>query len=134
MKKTALLFTLIYFTVAGCNPARRIIMKNSSADTAQFIWTTPEDSIGTNPFVMHNSKELKFVLPPGKKDVSLSFGIGSWSPEYMQRFIRYLVSLEIIGSGHSSKLLSTPEEISSFLMTRRKGSGKTKIEIIVTGQ
>ena len=132
MIKTALLFTLFYFTVAGCNPARRIIMKNSSADTAQFIFTTPEDSIGTNPFVMHNAKELKFVLAPGEKDVSLSFGIGSWSPEYMERFVRYLVSMEIIRAGKPSNLLSTPAEISSFLMAHRKGSTKTKIELSVS--
>lgn len=131
MIKVAFISCLLYTTFTGCDPARRITMKNNSADTAQIIWTASDDSIGFNPFVLNNSKDLKFVLLPRKKEISLSFGTGSWTPEYLQRFMRYLVSLEIVHPGHPALMLTTPQEINSFLLAHRKGNSKNKIEIVV---
>lgn len=106
--KACLILVIVAALAAGCDPARRITMKNIGSDTTQIIWTASEDSIGFNPFVLHNSKELKFTIPPGKNnEVKLSFGVGSWTPEYLETFMKYLKSMEVISRQQSFKLDSS---------------------------
>ena len=115
----------------SCNPARLHCMKNNAADTVQITWMASEDSIGFNPFVLNNSRELKFTLPPGGHNkIKMSFGSGNWSPAYVQHLMKYLVSLQVQSPKHQ-KVLSSPKEISEFLLAHRRGLGGKRIELTV---
>src|SRR4051812_17173250 len=103
--KLLLFIFLVLLTCCACDPARRINMKNIGSDTAEITWNASEDSIGFNPFVLNNSKELKYVLPPGKNNfISMTFGVGSWSPDYVDMFMKYLESVEIKSKQENIKL------------------------------
>ncbi len=108
---------------SGCNPARRISMKNSSADTAEFILTASDDSIGFNPLVLHNSKELRFRIPPGKNnEINLSFGLGEWTKDYIDFFIKYLVAVQMT-SAHQNVKLDSAQTIKDYFLAHRKKRG-----------
>ena len=115
----------------SCDPVRRIDMKNDTADSAQVIWTLNEDSLMNNPFLLSNSKELKFVLYPPKNEIKMSFGTGSWTPTDVQKLVGNLISLEIISSSQRIKIDSLPL-LKEFLLARRKGIGGARIEIVVS--
>ena len=105
-------------------------MKNTGPDTAQIIWTAREDSIGFNPFVLHNSKHLKFTLPPSQQnELKLTFGEGAWTEDYINSFVRYLEGVEII-SNHSSLKLDTSQAIKNYFIAHRKKKA-TVIEVLV---
>ena len=109
----------------------RIDIKNNSADTAHIIWTLNEDSLSNNPFLLSNSKELKFDLYSPKRDeIKMSFGPGNWSPKEIQRLVGHLTSLEIISSTQRIKIDSLPL-LKDFLLARRKGVGGARIEIVI---
>lgn len=128
--KAFLLLVIVAAFAVGCDPARRITMKNVGTDTTQIIWTASEDSIGFNPFVLHNSKELKFTIPPGKNnEVKLSFGVGSWTPDYVETFMKYLKSVEVISKQQSFKLDSTAVIKEYFLAHRKKN--RTVVEVLM---
>ncbi|HEX8314560.1 MAG TPA: hypothetical protein VF609_06195 [Flavisolibacter sp.] len=94
------------FLIAGCNPLRRIDMKNTTGDSVQIIWTLNEDSLSNNPFMLSNSKELKFTLQaPKTARINMSFGPGSWTPTEVQKLVNRLQSLEIISA--SQRIRST---------------------------
>lgn len=115
----------------GCDPSRRIEMKNRSNDSAEVIWRVKEDSIGFNPFNISNSQELKFKLPPhGRSDIKLSFGVGTWSPSEVEKVINGVESLEIISSTYKMKIDSLPL-LRDYLLARRKGFGGSKIQIVI---
>ena len=115
----------------SCDPVRRIDIKNNSADTAHIIWTLNEDSLSNNPFLLSNSKELKFDLYSPKRDeIKMSFGPGNWSPKEIQRLVGHLTSLEIISSTQRIKIDSLPL-LKDFLLARRKGVGGARIEIVI---
>lgn len=115
----------------GCDPTRRIEMKNKSDDTAYVVWRIKEDSIGHNPFNISNNRELKFTLRPHKKSkVKLSFGHGTWSPSEVEKLIGGLESFELSSRQHKIKIDSLPL-LKEYLLARRKGIG-AKIEILVT--
>ncbi|MDQ6610485.1 MAG: hypothetical protein M3Y85_11770 [Bacteroidota bacterium] len=127
-----LFFTLVVssFLFVRCNPARRITMKNVGSDTAQVVWTAREDSIGFNPFVMNNSRSLKFSIPPNKNnEINMSFGIGAWTPEYLNGFLKYLVAVEVTSRQQNFKLDSA-EKIKEFFLTHRK-KRSTVVEILL---
>lgn len=127
-------FVLLVAALAcgGCSPARLICMKNNTADTVHITWMASEDSIGFNPFVLNNSRELKFTIPPGaNNEIKMSFGSGNWTPAYVEHLMKYLVSLEIQSSKNQTTL-SSAKEISAYLLAHRKGIGSKRIEIAVT--
>ena len=126
--KICLLLVIIATLAFSCDPTRHITMKNIGSDTTQIIWTASEDSIGFNPFVLHNSNELKFTVPPGKKnEVKLSFGVGSWTPDYVETFMKYLKSVEVKSKRQSFKLDSSAV-IKEYFLAHRKKNG-TVVEI-----
>lgn len=133
MRKYLILpFLFIGLMLYGCDPARRIEMKNKSSDTAEFIWKSREDSIGFNPFVLTNNKELKFTIPPHKNSkIKMSFGIGVWSPSEVEKVIFGIESFEILSARHKIRIDSLPQ-LRDYLLARRKGVGGSKIEIVIT--
>jgi hypothetical protein len=106
----------------GCNPARRIEMKNMSGDTAQVIWKIQEDSSGQNPFNLSNNKELKFRCRPGVRQYysPCRLASGTWSPSELGFMISKVESLEIISARRVVKIDSLPL-LKDFLLARRKG-------------
>ena len=117
--------------MSSCDPVRIIKMNNKSADTAEVIWTLNEDSLSNNPFLISNSKVLKFTLyPPNRKSIDFSFGPGNWSPQEVQKLVGYLTSMEIISSTQRIKIDSLPI-LKEFLLARRKGIGGARIEIVI---
>jgi hypothetical protein len=127
----SLLFLLVFAAcLLSCDPARRIEMKNSSSDTALVIWRVKKDSIGFNAFNLSNNRELKFTLPPKKNsEIKMSFGIGVWSPEEVEKLIHRLESFEI-KTPHQNFKIDSLAQLRSYLLARRKGSSKIKIEIM----
>ena len=106
-------------------------MINKTNDTAEVIWKSQEDSIGFNPFVLNNKKKLVFVLPPHKHSkVKLSFGMGTWSPEEVEKTIHLLDYFAINAPGQQLKIDSLPL-LKTWLLERRKGIGKSKIRIVI---
>jgi hypothetical protein len=124
--------TLLCVAVAGlcaCDPARRIEMRNSTADTAEIIWRVKEDSIGFNAFNLSNNRELKFTLPPNRKaPIKMSFGIGVWSPSEVEKLIQRLEWYQVRSAAGELRIDSLPL-LKDYLLSRRKGS--SKIEILI---
>ena len=115
----------------SCDPSRRIEMVNKTNDTVEIVWKSKEDSIGLNPFVLNNKKKLEFVLPPEKgSEMKLSFGIGTWSPEEVEKAIHLLEYFEINSPSQHLRIDSMPL-LKTWLLERRKGFGKSKIVIVV---
>lgn len=129
MKYSLLFLPVLAGCLLSCDPARRIEMKNSSTDTAHIIWRVKKDSIGFSAFNLSNNRELKFMLPPNRNsEIKMSFGIGVWSPEEVEKLIRRLESLEIKTARQNFKIDSMPQ-LRNYLLSRRKGSSKIKILI-----
>lgn len=127
---TGLLLFLLTVLV-GCDPVRRIDMVNKTADTVRFVWKLNEDSLMFNPFLLSNSKELSFTLaPPKTTAIKMSFGEGSWSLRDVQKLVGFLTSFEIKSPSRQVKIDSLPM-LKDFLLSRRKGIGKARIEIVV---
>lgn len=123
-------FLIAGLLITACDPARRITMKNSTADTAQIIFKAREDSIGWNPFVMNNSRELSFTLPPNdSKGISLPFGIGSWTPAYVESLMRHLVSIELVSKNKTTKMDSAAI-LRDYFLSHRKKRG-TVVEFLI---
>jgi hypothetical protein len=116
----------------NCDPARRIDMKNNTSDTAEIIWTLNEDSLLNNPFLISNSTELKFRLfPPKTNRINMSFGRGNWTPDEITKLVGYLESLEINSASQHIKIDAKPV-LKEFLLARRRGVGRARIEIVVS--
>lgn len=133
VKKIRIIIGLLLFLTAlvGCDPVRRIDMVNQTADTVQFIWKLNEDSLMFNPFLLSNSKELSFTLaPPKTTAIKMSFGEGSWTIRDVQKLVGFLTSFEIKSPSQHVKIDSLPL-LKEFLLSRRKGIGKARIEIVV---
>lgn len=115
--------------VCSCSPVRRIDMKNTGTDTVEFIWTMNEDSLANNPFMLSNSKELKFSLyPPKRAEIKMSFGAGNWSLTEVEKLVNKLASLEI-KSARQHILIDSLPLLKEFLLARRKGADGGRIEI-----
>jgi hypothetical protein len=125
----ALLFTSI---LVSCDPARRINMRNQSAQDVEIIWTIKEDSIHSSHFFISNSKEFKLELKPNTPSVriNMSFGVGTWTPLVIKNLADDLESMLIRWGEHEIKL-DTEEKIGDYLMSRRKGIGRRQIWIVV---
>lgn len=127
-----LLFSSV--NMVGCDPMRRIDMKNKSGQDVEITWKLKDlDSLYKSPFFISNSKTVKFNLKPSKpyNRANMSFGIGTWTPAFLTEITDRLEALEILSQSDTIKLKSS-EEINSFLSTRRKGIGKRRIEILVS--
>lgn len=121
---------LLAGAACSCSSVRRIDMKNTGTDTVEFIWTMNEDSLTNNPFMISNSKELKFALyPPKRSQIKMSFGPGNWSPTQVEKLVNHLVSLEIKSATQRIKIDSLPL-LKEFLLARRKGADGGRIEIV----
>jgi hypothetical protein len=115
--------------LCSCDPLRRLQMKNQGSGDAEFIWKLKEhDSLHRNPFFMSNSDIVEFKLKNTKPHnfVNMSFGIGSWTPEYLNQLSQTIESVIIKSTADSMKLNSSAE-IFDYLFKHRKGIGKKKI-------
>jgi hypothetical protein len=120
--------------IASCDPLRRINMKNKSAENASIIWTLKErDSLYKSPFFISNSKITRFDLKPSKpyNEVKMSFGLGSWTRDSLAMITDRLETLEII-SGTTKIKIDSSKNIYDYLLARRKGLGKKRIEIVIS--
>lgn len=128
-----ILFLLLSKFIISCNPQKRIIMRNASADDAEIIWKIAEDSVNVSRLYISNSPEVKIYLRPVKPHnlADMSFGIGTWSDTELNDFADDLESLEVKSRNQNFKL-SVPVEIKKYLLENRKGFGKTKIRITIT--
>ena len=129
--KTKVIFLIVLVALAaGCDPARRINMKNETDSDAEITWVIKEDSLHSSPFFIESSREQKFELKaqsPGNA-IYMSAGIGTWTPRYLREIVNDLDTVIIRWSDKEIKL-SSEEEIFSFLLPRRNGIGKDKILI-----
>lgn len=114
----------------GCDPSRRIEMKNYSNDTAEVVWKAKTDSIGFNPFNISNSKELRFIIPPHRNSaVKLSFGVGKWTPAEVEKVIHRLEYFQLTLPSQKLRIDSLAE-LRDYLLARRR-SGSSVIEIAI---
>jgi hypothetical protein len=130
--KTTLLILGIMFTLMSCDPARRINMKNDTGADAEITWIIKEDSLHSSPFFITSAKEQKFELKadsPGNA-IYMSAGVGTWTPKYLREIVNDLDTVIIRWKDKELKL-SSEDEIFGFLLPRRKGVGKDKIEILL---
>lgn len=118
--------------VISCDPMRRINMTNSTDQKAEIIWHIKEDSIHSSPLFISNTKEMKFELLPDKPGnrIRLSAGVGNWTPAELKNFVDDLDSVIIRHSGGEIKLTSE-DAIADYLMKRRKGLDRGKIELAI---
>lgn len=129
MMKYSLLLLSSVVCLLACDPARRIEMTNLSQDTAEVIWRVKKDSIGFNAFNLTNNRELKFTLLPNReKAIKMSFGVGVWSPQEVERLIHRLESFEIKSARHHL-FIDSLVPLRNYLLSRRKGN--SKIQIII---
>lgn len=129
MKYSFLFLPFVAAWLLSCNPARRIEMSNLGSDTAHVIWRVKKDSIGFNAFNLSNNRELKFTLLPNRNDgIKMSFGVGVWSPEEVERLIHRIESFEIKTARQNLRIDSLVP-LRNYLLARRKGS--SKIQIVV---
>jgi len=129
MKILAFCMTVLVI-ISGCDPLRRINMKNETGSDAEITWIIKEDSLHKSPFFISSSREQKFELKPKSPDnaIYMSAGIGTWTPRYMREIVNDLDSL-IIRWNDKEIRLGSEKEIMDFLLPRRRGVGKDKIII-----
>jgi hypothetical protein len=133
MAALAVIVVVLAWFSPGCNPLRRIDMKNRSGQDVEIRWKLKDlDSIYKSDFFISNSDNLTFQLKPEKpyNEVKMSFGVGLWKPEDLAAVTDRLESLRIRSSSGTLEL-KTSEEIYQFLSHRRKGIGKRKILILI---
>ncbi|MGZ8536932.1 MAG: hypothetical protein ACXWV9_01655 [Flavisolibacter sp.] len=127
-----ILFALLIFSVLffSCDPMRRIDMRNSTDEEIEITWNIKEDSILVSPFFLSNSKKTTFKLYPESpyNRVSMSCGIGVWTPQAIQELTNDLDSVVIKHKGGEINL-NSDEEIKNFLFSRRRGFERDKIRI-----
>ena len=132
--RLAIIAMVLAGMAAGCNPYRKINMKNRSGGDVEFTWKLIEqDSLQKSPFFMSNSTTTKFDLKPEKpyNTVEMTFGMGSWRKDVLDQLTARLECLEI-KSGNGTIQLKSSKEIYTFLYNRRTGIGKRKIDILIT--
>ena len=111
---------------------RRLQLRNESSGDAEVIWTLKKtDTLHTSPFYT-NSLQTHFQLKNHKPHnfVNMSFGMGTWSTDYLRQVTDHLESL-IIKTAVDSLLLNSSSDIYSYLSARKKGLGKRKIVISI---
>jgi hypothetical protein len=123
-------FVLVSLAMGSCDPKRRLNMKNYSGTEVEITWKIKEDSLHKSPFFIESDKEQKFTLKPGRPGnaVFLSVGIGTWTPKFLRSVVDDLESMTIKYSDKEI-VLDSEEAIFEYLLARRRGVGKDKIEI-----
>ena len=116
----------------SCDPNRRLNLRNYSDGNVEIMWKIKEDSLHKSPFFIESDKELRFVLSPAKPGniILMSAGIGTWTPKFLRSVVDDLESMTIRYKNQEI-LLDSEEEIFQYLLARRRGIGKDKIEIRV---
>jgi hypothetical protein len=124
------LFILLMLT--SCDPMRRVIIKNNSAEPATITWRLKEDSAMHSKLFISNSKEVRFTIKnsPPHNVIRIPFGIGNWKKGDLQNLADDLESLEI-NSSSINVLLSTEEEIKAYLQANIRGILHKNIKIYV---
>ena len=117
------------FFLVSCDPMRRINMKNESGQEARITFHIKEDSLHKSPFFLSSDDESVFYFPSeSTKTMRLSAGIGTWTPFHLRNLVDDLESMTIQWADKEIKM-DKEEEIFQYLLSRRKGLGKDKIEI-----
>ena len=129
--KCIIVFLITILTLlTACDPLRRIKMKNRSGHDAEITWIIKQDSINQSPFFISSALDVKFDLKPQQpaNEINMSFGVGTWTPKVVQNLVDDLDSV-IIRGNKGVISIKGEEEIKKFLLARRKGFAKDKIEI-----
>lgn len=131
LMKWLLVATALWCTI-GCDPARRINMKNASSHDAEIIWLIKEDSVLNSPLFMNHSTEVRFLLKPERPYhlVKLSTGAGNWNPSAFNAIINDFDSLII--KTHQGVIRLGADELKPFLWARRGSVDKSNINIFLT--
>ncbi|MDQ3682262.1 MAG: hypothetical protein M3352_04205 [Bacteroidota bacterium] len=107
-------------------------MRNKSNNDAEVIFKLKEDSAKTSPFFISNSTRVDFNLKNKKPQnfASMSFGLGRWTEASIKNIADDLESFEIKHT-KDSMLLTTEDQIAKYFFAKRKGTFKSRIEIIL---
>lgn len=130
--KYCIVILLLVQWLLGCDPMRRIDMKNKSSKDAEITWTLKDrDSLYNSPFFISNSRTLTLKLEPEKpkNEIKMTFGMGPWNEISIKDALKYVDSLEIKSS--KGLILLGGDGMKRFLMDRKKGVTKRKIEILI---
>jgi len=130
MKYFSLIISILF--LFSCNPSRRINLRNKSNNNAEVIFKLKEDSAKTSPFFISNSTRVDFNLKNKKPQnfASMSFGLGKWTEASIKNIADDLESFEIKHT-KDSMLLTTEDQIAKYFFAKRKGTFKSRIEIIL---
>ncbi len=127
--------TLIFFIFlfAGCDPMRRVIVKNTSSSPVTITWKLKEDSARHSPlFIFSNSDKVTFTIgnKPGQNIMRLPFGMGNWKDGALDAMVDDLKSFEI-ESNSADTLYKEEGEIKAYLQSHLKGILKKNIKIYI---
>ncbi|HVE60260.1 MAG TPA: hypothetical protein VNA26_00470 [Chitinophagaceae bacterium] len=127
-----LFFIAAIVFLLSCNPSRRINMRNTGDSVAEVIFKLKEDSAKTSPFFISNSTKVNFNLKNTKphNSATMSFGLGAWNKTSIKNIVDDLESFEI-KHAKDSLLLDTENQIAEYFLTKRKGTFKSRIEIVL---
>ncbi len=130
MKYFSLIISILF--LFSCNPSRRINLRNKSNNNAEVIFKLKEDSAKTSPFFISNSTRVNFNLKNKKPHnwATMSFGLGKWTKASIKNIADDLESFEIKHT-KDSMLFNTEDQIAQYLFAKRKGTFKSRIEIIL---
>jgi hypothetical protein len=130
MKYFCLVISILF--LLSCDPSRRINLRNKSNNNAEVIFKLKEDSAKTSPFFISNSTRVDFNLKNKKPQnfASMSFGLGKWTEASIKNIADDLESFEIKHT-KDSMLLTTEDQIAKYFFAKRKGTFKSRIEIIL---
>ncbi len=107
-------------------------MQNNSSGDAEIIFKLKEDSAKTSLFFISNSTKLSFNLKNTKPHnlAIMSFGLGKWTKAAKKNIADDLESFEIKHTKESF-LFNTEDQIANYLFARRKGTFKSRIEMLI---
>lgn len=131
MMKASMMITIAACCLAaGCNPTRRIDMRNLSGQEAEVTFTIKEDSILVSPFYLNSAEKMTVRLGTQHPYnlAKLSFGIGPWQRPYLEDITDDLEEIEI-KDGKGAKKMTSQEEMIAFLSDRISGVTRRKIKI-----
>ncbi len=133
MKNSILFIAFILPFLWGCDPMRRINMKNNTGEKAEITWFIKEDSIVSSPFFISSSREVNFEMhpTPDRKKIKMSFGMGKWTKAAVTNLVDDLDSV-VLKWNDNIAVLTTLEQMEAYLLARRRGLDKSKIHITLS--
>jgi tRNA U34 2-thiouridine synthase MnmA/TrmU len=107
-------------------------MLNISNNDAEVVFKLKKDSAKTSPFFISNSTKVHFNLKTKKPHnlATMSFGLGKWTKASIKNIADDLELVEI-KHAKDSLLFNTEDQIEGYLFAKRKGTFKSRIEIII---